>query len=365
MKIAHVTTVHPAQDIRIFHKECVSLAAAGHQVMLLVAGSEHSVTSVKGVEIRTVAVPHSSRSGRILKAPRALAKEVIAWQPGVVHFHDPEFLLMVNRLKRLGFRLVYDVHEDLPRQLMSKGWIPSPFRKGLSRLVEWYENRQAGKVDHVITATPHIASRFMRVNPRTTDVRNYPMPEEFTHLKPVASTSPGFCYVGGISRIRGVFEMMQAAANCKVELVLAGPLDQDITTEQLQQTPGYSNTVFKGVVGRDEVAKVLEQSLAGLALLHPTPNYMEALPTKIFEYMLAGIPVIASDFPVIRNIVEKHACGLCVDPLQVEEISHAINRLTEDPEMARSMGEKGREAAIKHYNWNIEKQKLINIYRNL
>jgi len=362
MKICHVTTVHSPADIRIFHKMCVSLVDAGHEVSLLVAG--HGVDHTeKGVQIIMVPVNYGSRLVRILRAPAILARRAVEIAPDVVHFHDPEMMLCVNKLLRNGIRVVYDVHEDVPRQVMAKYWIPKPFRKIISRLVEWYENRKAAQVDQVITATPHIAKRFLAFNDHTIDVCNYPMTNELVQIVPKISQPTLLCYIGAITPIRGAVEMVQAVENLPARLVMAGPVQSDGLLDQLKKMPGSLNTSYPGKVNRQQLVEILSDARAGLSLLHPVPNYIDALPTKIFEYMLAGIPFIASDFPAIKEIVSKWNCGICVNPLDVVAIKQAALFLLNNPEQALEMGQRGRNAAIENFNWEKEKVKLLEVYQ--
>lgn len=85
----------------------------------------------------------------------------------------------------------------------------------------------------------------------------------------------------------------------------------------------------------------------------------------MFEYMSAGIAVIASDFPLWREIIEGNDCGLCVNPLDPQAIAAAIDTLAQDPERARKMGQNGQCAMQKHYNWGIEERKLLQLYRTI
>ncbi len=364
MKICHVTTVHPPRDNRIFHKECVSLAEAGHDVSLLAAGrAEYS--DERGVRTVMVPVRYRSRPGRMLKAPRILARKVISLKPDVVHFHDPEFLQVVGKLRRKGIKLIYDVHEDVPRQILAKSWIPHGIRHFLSARIERYENRRASRVDYVITATPFIAERFRKVNPKTGYVRNYPIPEEFDLPKKELSGPPHVCYVGGIAAIRGAKEMIAAIDGCEAVLDLAGSVESCEFFEELKRMPGWDRKIYHGMVDRKKVADLMSQAVAGLVLIHPIPNYLDALPTKLFEYMHAGIPVIYSDFPLWRELVEPHRCGIAVDPLDVEAIRKAIRFILANPGEAAEMGNRGRIAALKLFNWNVEKQKLLAVYDSL
>ncbi len=95
------------------------------------------------------------------------------------------------------------------------------------------------------------------------------------------------------------------------------------------------------------------------------PNHVDAQPNKMFEYMSAGIPVIASDFPLWREIIEGCGCGICVDPLDPKKIAEAIDYLVDNPEIARRMGENGRKAVYDRYNWDVEEKKLLALYDSL
>lgn len=94
-------------------------------------------------------------------------------------------------------------------------------------------------------------------------------------------------------------------------------------------------------------------------------NYLDSLPIKMFEYMSAGIPVVASNFPLWKEIIEKNRCGVCVDPLSPKDIAKAINFIVQNPQIAQKMGENGKRAILEKYNWQIEEQKLFNIYEGL
>lgn len=126
--------------------------------------------------------------------------------------------------------------------------------------------------------------------------------------------------------------------------------------------PSWAVVNELGFVDRKGVRDVLGRSFAGLVTLHPVPNYLDALPVKMFEYMAAGIPVIASDFPLWREIIESSQCGVCVNPMKPEEIAQAVDRLVNNPAEARQLGENGRRAVLDRYNWAVEEKKLFQLY---
>jgi glycosyltransferase involved in cell wall biosynthesis len=146
---------------------------------------------------------------------------------------------------------------------------------------------------------------------------------------------------------------------------LAGGFGSPDNKAKVMAMPGWAQTREFGKVGREELPSILSQSVAGLVLFLPVPNHVDAQPNKIFEYMSAGIPVIGSNFPLWKEIIEGNACGICVDPFDVVAISRAILWLADHPEEARRMGENGRKAVCDKYNWEIESIRLISFYSEL
>lgn len=149
------------------------------------------------------------------------------------------------------------------------------------------------------------------------------------------------------------------------KLQLAGKFNPMSALENVKHLDGWSRVNFHGWANRGQVANILAQARAGLVVLHPTANYREAYPVKMFEYMAMGIPVIASDFPLWRRIVEDAECGLVVNPLNPDEIANAMQWLLDNPSEAEAMGDRGRKAVEANYNWESESHKLIEFYRQL
>ncbi|WP_440112845.1 glycosyltransferase family 4 protein [Acidovorax sp. BL-A-41-H1] len=362
MKIAHLTSAHPRSDIRIFVKECRSLARHGHAVSLVVADG-------RGDEARDgVAVMDVGRSEgrveRILKVTRRVYRKAVELDADVYHLHDPELLPVGLKLKRRGKTVVFDAHEDVPKQILGKHYLYPWVRRILSWGFAHFERYACRRFDGVVTATPYIRDKFLAINPRSVDINNFPMIGELENAVSWQDKANEVCYVGSIAQIRGIKELVRALESTQTptRLNLVGGFAEARVETEVRTYPGWSRVHALGVQDRLGVRDVLGRSVAGLVTLHPAPNYLDALPIKMFEYMSAGIPVIASNFDLWRTIVQESQCGLCVDPLNPAAIASAIDYLINHRQEAEKMGRNGRQAVLSRYNWAREEIKLIEFY---
>lgn len=366
--ILHVTTVHPRMDIRITVKELYSASSLSRwKVGLLVAdGVGDSLDTEFGVTVEDIGQPIGGRTGRLFIGFWKALSKICSLRPRLIHFHDPELIPLGLVLKCLGYQVIYDVHEDVPRQIMYKLWIPKIMRSiiaGVMECVEWFA---AVVFDNIVAATPKIAQRFPAH--KTVVIQNFPRLEEFGSNNALAYSkrSPAFAYVGGITDSRGAQEMIKAinslSEDVDYRLELAGSFSESALQRDLQSMPGWSRVRFHGWASRSEVADILSSVRAGLLVLHPLRNYLDSYPIKLFEYMASSLPVIASDFPLWRQIIGEVNCGLFIDPLNPRAISDAMQWILENPTEAEAMGRRGRRAVEQYYNWGTEETKLIELY---
>ena len=363
-KICHFTSAHRPDDVRIFLKECTSLANAGYEVFLVAANCTEEIRN--GVHIVNAVAPQGGRISRIAKTSRLVYEKALSLDADIYHFHDPELLPYGLKLKRKGKQVIYDAHEDVPRQISGKHWIPWIFRKPIASAVESYEDYVCRRLSFVITSTPAIRERFLKVNPQTMEICNYPLLNEISELPAWNARQDEICYVGGISVIRGIRELLQALDKLDhVKLNVAGACSPETLRAEIESTSAWDKVNDYGFVDRTTIISILNRSKVGIVTLYPQSNYLESLPIKMFEYMLAGMPVIASDFPLWKDIVNGNRCGICVDPMDPQQIAAAVQSILADNAGAEEMGRNGRRAVLEKYNWKNEEDKLLKVYEGL
>jgi glycosyltransferase involved in cell wall biosynthesis len=362
-RITHLSSVHPSKDTRIFYKECKTLVNAGYDVNLVVQHDKDEV--IEGVKVWGIKKPNN-RIERMTKTVKEVYAKALEVDADIYHFHDPELIPVGLRLKRKGKKVIYDVHEDVPRQILGKQWIPKIFRTIVSFIIQKYTNYSAKRFDAVIGATPHITNQFVNINTNSVNINNYPiLGELFTKKTEWIKKERAVCYVGGITAERGIYNIVNSMENVEGKLLLAGMFNDEEVRNKACKLKGWSQIDELGFINRDEVKEVLAKSVAGLLLVLPGPNVFGALPNKMFEYMSAGIAQVTSNDPLWKELIEEYKCGITVNPADTGQIAEAINYLLSHPKEAEQMGKNGRKAVEEKYNWEAESYKLINLYKEL
>ena len=364
-----LTVGHPRFDTRIWIKEITSLVNAGYRVKYHVADGDGNQTK-NGVEIIDYGViPSGCRIWYRIKRMFQVVTRSGLKRGDWVHFHDGIFVPFALLLALKGCRIIYDVHEDYPRQVLNSRF-PRVIKVVWGKTLEGFEWFSNFTFMAYFTATPKIAERFS--SEKTWIIHNFPILNE---LQAESSNQEDvkkdyFIYIGGLAEVRGVKEMVDAVGcaasiNPRIMLALGGNYSPVSLRDELKNKEGWSYTQELGWLEREQVASWLSMGKAGLVTLHPTKNYPDAYPVKLFEYMSASLPVIASDFPLWNKIINEANCGILVDPLNPVAISEAMLWIMDNPEKAAQMGVSGRKAVVEHYNWKNEESKLIDVYKNL
>lgn len=365
MKTLHLAPAHATFDTRVFLKECRTLAAAGHEVVLAVRHDRAEV--VDGVRI--VPLPAwPNRLARFVGNPWRCLRVARRERPDVVHLHDAEVLLVGTLLALLGWTVVLDSHEDYPRLARDRSWIPRPLRRVASAAVTLVERLATPPLAAVISAEDEGARRFR--HPRVRVIRNHVLADEFgdDDGRVWADRERRLVYVGAITPERGAVEMVDCLERLDddVRLSLLGTIGVPALSDRLRARPTWTRVDAPGFADRATVAAELARSRAAFVLWHPTSKHAEgAVPVKLFEYLAAGVPVVASDFPEIRAVVEAADAGLLVDPLDGDAVAAAVRTLLADDESAAAMGKRGREYVLAHHTWEAQAPILLDLYADL
>jgi glycosyltransferase involved in cell wall biosynthesis len=370
IKIVHLTSVHSPFDTRIFVKECRSLARAGFDVTIIAPHSRDEIAD--NVRIKAVrSAPGDGRLRRMTATAWSVLREALRQNADLYHFHDPELIPAALVLRAYNKSVIYDIHENVPKDILLKQYLPLWSRHTLSWLIDHLEVFAARQFSALITVSPLIAERFLATNPKTVLVRNFPDPGELTEAAdiPWEARKPLVVFPGGILPERGIRQMVHAMAclpdSTEATLEIAsGEFPKDLW-EELTKHPGWRRVNYVGRLSRLQVVELLGRASAGLVLYLPEGQNFCSMPHKLFEYMAAGIPVIASDLPIWRRLLDGIHCAIFVDPLKPEAIAEAIQHVLQHPTEAAKMGRTGREAIRDSFNWDSEAREMVKLYHGL
>ena len=363
-KVCHISTVHSLFDDRIFFKECRSLAKCGYEVSLMVQHNKNEI--IDGVRI--YALPsYPSRLKRLFNGTFKAFKLARKTKADLFHFHDPELMFLGVLLRVSGKKVIYDVHEDLPKQILYKDWINSKFiKKIFSKLIYLSEQFSCLFFNGIVAATEDIAKKFPRK--KTIVLRNFPLLSLIENEAPHDIQNKDtfvLVYAGGLSRIRGIKEIIEALGlvKGKVSLWLFGEFEHEGYFEECKKLEAWNNVEYFGYKKMDEVYGFIQQADVGIALLYPIKNYLTSLPVKAFEYMAAGKAFIMSDFPFWKEMFGE--CALFADPFNPDEIAEKVRELVENKELTKKLGARGKELIETKYSWEMEKKGLFELYKRI
>lgn len=367
-RIAHLTPVRDPFEPRTFF-EAEGAAAAGFEVVVVAPhGSDEQRNGVT-----VLAVPRArNRLERITWTGFRCLRRGLAAKADIYHLHDPEFILWGLLLRLLGKPVIYDVHEDYVTAATVRPWLPGwtrPLLAGAVRLL----NATARRAFVIVIAERYYDRSF----PGAVQVLNYAKLEEYAEVgmirrEPGAHDPIRLLYAGAITESRGARQhlrlLRQLPEDARLQLI--GFCDTDALAADLEAADAQDQRLelvsSRQWLPREQIAASYALPwTAGLALFPDTPHYREKELTKFFEYMAAGLPIICSDFPVWRELVEDNRLGLCVDPEDHEAAVAAIRWLAAHPKEARAMGERGRQLVQERFNWGSQMRILNDLYRRM
>lgn len=365
--VCHISSAHPRHDVRIVERECVSLVEAGYNVYFIVNDNNESEI-YKGVHIRSTGYMPKTRIGRVLFGVRKVLQEAQKIDADIYHIHDPELLLIARKLKKRGKRVLFDSHEYYYEQIKTKKYIPTKMRNLVADVYYKYETSVTNKIDGVIIPCKIEGKNvFEGRTPRTIFINNVPRLRDISSISICSKLKDTICYSGSISYERGIWHLVQATVEAKATLMIAGDFSSEAFKDILFSNEKQKYIQYKGKLDIAEIYNMYDSCQIGMCTLLDAGQYskIENFPTKVYEYMATGLPVILSDFPYNRKMIEEYQFGMVVKPDDVQDISQKIRYLLDNQELALAMGQRGKQLVLQKFNWAIEEKKLLNLYNEL
>lgn len=365
-----LTSAHSPFDGRIYHREAVSLRNKGFGVTII-APFDHSETTIDGIKIKNLPVL-KGRAQRFVKTGRSIFQAAIKQDADIYHFHDPDLIPWMWLLAGRGKRVIYDVHEYTGKTMMTKQWLPPYLRKTFSYLVDYLEKRMSERFAGIVTVDLHMEELFKRRNRNVCTAFNLP-PSWFIEKSIVREVTDKkrILYVGSLNKVRGysvIIDAMRLVQTKHADAVceIIGTIDYSGISDKYPpfQEPGEKirNVSWTGSLSFRDVPSYLAKATICWLPLQSTPNYELANPVKLFEYMAAGRPIVASKLETTAKIIEQARCGILVPPNDVKAHAEAICYLLDNPQIGEEMGLNGRQALLEKYNWESQEKNIFDLY---
>ncbi len=372
VKICMLSSAHSPFDDRIYYREAISLKKGGYDVSIIAPWKQSEVSSHG---IRIVGIPKPKRrSERFLSSGIRIFNAALAENADVYHFHDPDLIPWAVLLSRKNRRVIYDVHEYTGESILAKSWLPRYFRGVLSQSVNWIEKVASMRFSGIITVNSSMEALFRAKHLPVITIANYPPSWFIEKCSTARDTIIGrVVYVGALNRERGyetVIDTMKLlnkrlpSAHCYI----IGPIERNGVADEYPRLDGLGpvfNIKWEGNINFYEVPAFLGKAQVCWIPFQSNRRFEYSEPIKLFEYMAAGCPIVASRLNFIANIIEQVGCGILVSPSDVQAHADAIQYLLTHPMEASEMGERGKKAVQEKYNWHSQEQKLLAFYTSV
>lgn len=371
MLIATPCTIDPRVD-----KEARDLAAAGYDVSVIAwdrTGRAQALEHRLGFTVHRLTVPSTFGRG-MLQVASLLRFYAAAWRAlgrgrfDAIHAHDLETLpLGVAAARRWHLPLVFDAHEPSyyadARRLR---WL----LRSIAVCLEWILTRRA---DAVLVTTKHQEERYRRMGVRRICVvANWP--ESWIAQAPARTTPANrpltVGRIGSLYFDMGIEELVRAhAILCRefpdLRLRLAGQVTPDYLAPLESVLEGTEGVIRSGSYRYEELPQLYAQVDVAVLAQKVTPWFQHITPTKFFEALARGVPVITTDIGGLGEIVRMHGCGSVLEHVTPETLARALRPWLQDAERRRAAGRRGRTLVRQCYNWSHSRRTLLAAYARL
>lgn len=367
-KLLVLSTVHRWDDNRILFKEIESLKKLDLEIYYCVQHENNEIFNFNGIKIIPLPIPNN-KFERIFKLQKLVSKLIEEKKYDIIHFHDPELIYLMSKVKRKRHsKIIFDIHENISSAIQDKTWIPKIFRKLISKSYRLLETKLIKNFDKLIIAETSYRKVYGQ---KPIEILNFPKLEPEVKEKDFSTIN--FVYAGDITEIRGIWQMLKIVNKIyekrkNIHFDLIGRFAPESLQESVEEfliENNIENVVkIHGRIKIAEVNQILKKSHIGFSLLKPIGNYLESLPTKIFDYMNNKVVPVASDFPLYLKYLDKPNTGITVNYNNIENSVEKILAIL-DNNVLSEKNNNGFSLIKSNWNWEKEEEKLLKIYREI
>lgn len=371
-KAVHVGYYHANDDTRIVKKECKTLSESSRYNLTYITSNRNSSVGTQEKDgIRIIVLPLvDKRFVRLFRYINDLYKEIVQISPDVCHIHEFVLYPLIKKLKKKNIKIILDFHENDIEVWRDK--FRDKYGNTVSKIffhfISKYEKTCVKRADATIVVDRKLENRIGKYGKPPVLIPNYPIVSTAIESLESIRQNKNICFAGGYSDTWSIKKIMMSLELLdEVNFLLAG-FGDDKYIDSLKSYSSWERTKYYGKIPFDSVQnEIYKNSTAGVALLKYDESWSDGPlgNTKIFEYMLAGLPVICTDFPIWKEIIESNNCGICVNPNDIRAIVDAISFVMSDSKSAMEMGENGRKLVMKKYNWEKLAVKLEQLYKDI
>ena len=362
-----MSSVHFALDTRIFYRMCRSLSESYQVSLIAVHDQEEIKDKIQIIPFKR----YHNRKFRILFGWLFMLWKAMKVNAQIYHLHDPELIPCGMFLKLFGKKVILDIHENIAEDIFDKPWIKR--QKLVYKIFTFFE-KIACKRFFIVLAEKSYEKRYRSICKQWATVQNYCDTDFFEPFeKKTYQQHLNLYYIGIVLENRGILQIMEALNGLKQEGFEAhfhcvGELYSELDFK-IKNLPYYKDIAhqihFYGRLPLDQGYYLAQKMDIGLCIIWPMKNSIESYPTKLFEYMRCGLPIITSNFPLYREVIEENNCGICIDPFSVSELKKAIMSMHMDVKKSELMAKNGQKVVFEKYDWKSQKLILSKVYEHL
>ena len=368
-KVLILSTVHLWNDNRILYKEIASMKKLNFSLTYIVQHQNTKPFELNGINVLPIPIVFSKKK-RLFTLQKIVYEIIKKENFDVIHFHDPELILLMFWVKKkFNINIIFDIHENVSAAILDKNWIPKIVRPIMVSIYKIIENIFIRKFDRLIIAEKSYSKIYGK---KAIQVLNYPILLPEINNKEYGNIN--FVYTGAIMEIRGIWQMLNIFKQINekfpnTSFTLVGrfaplSLENDVNFFLINNNLN-ENVKIHGGVSISKVNEILKNSHIGFSILKPIGNYLESLPTKIFDYMNNKVVIIASNFPLYNEYIDIPQTGITVDYHDIDNSVNKISELVGNDELMKKMAQNGYSSIKENWNWENEEKKLLKVVNHL